>query len=330
MTATRPRPATIVLWLVLTVLAFVQVYLLLHEGGHALAAVAVGGTVRTVDARPWSTRPHASYDLDDVTDGQRAFVSAGGTLLPLAAWAAAVVASPRTLPPLVALVRSIVSLGILAGLAPWIVLPWPALHASAPGDDVVRFAQKSGWPPALIAGLALAGIVGGVVLLARRWGLWTPWRQLRASQDVTVPKRTLWITAAALVASVALAVGLNAAYPARNAVELPGYPPIADVTLTGASFDGRFGSGVSDGTPVRLVLGFEDVVGGPFRIVLTDASGAEHGLARFDAGTTMGMARSQPQLDVPQGPWRVRLIADDTVGRFRVWTLEDPVAPPAR
>ncbi|MFU8888152.1 MAG: hypothetical protein ACNA8N_06105 [Trueperaceae bacterium] len=105
-----PRPDRVALLrvgacLVLVVLAFVQAYALPHEGGHALAAVAVGGTVRTVDARAWSPRVHAAYDLPGVTDGQRAFVSAAGTLLPLAVWAAVIAALPRALPPALALAR---------------------------------------------------------------------------------------------------------------------------------------------------------------------------------------------------------------------------------
>jgi hypothetical protein len=84
----RAATARLAIWPVLAVLAFVQAYAVLHESGQALAAAAMGGNVRTIDARAWSTRPHASYDLSGVTDGQRAFVTAAGPALPLALWAA--------------------------------------------------------------------------------------------------------------------------------------------------------------------------------------------------------------------------------------------------
>jgi hypothetical protein len=327
MSRPHDRAATVrlALWPVLVVLAFVQAYAVLHEGGHALAATAVGGTVRTIDARAWSTRPHASYDLPGVTDGQRAFVSAAGALLPLGVWAATMAALPRLLPPTLAFVRFFVSVGLLAGVLPWIVLPWPALHARAPRDDVVRFAQTSGWPPALIAGLALALMLVGFALLWRRVGGFSQMRVFRQMRSFAVSPRALGVTAGVLVGSVAVALGLVAAYPVRDAgasgagVVLPTHEPIAAVTLDGAPFDGAFGNGVAEGAPLHLVLGFEDVAGGPFRIVLTDASGAEHGLASFGPGTTMGVASSRPRLELPPGPWRLRLVAEDTVGRFRVW-----------
>jgi len=303
----------------------VQAYALLHEGGHALAAAAVGGTVRTIDARAWSPRPHASYDFSGATDGQRSFVIAAGTLLPLVVWAVLVAALPRALPPTLALARFFVSIGLLAGLLPWIVLPWPAMHATAPRDDVVRFAQTSGWPPAVIAGLAVALMLGGFALLWWRAGGITQLRAFRQLRSLAVTPRALAVTAATLVGGVAMALGLIAAYPIRDAgaqgggVSLPTHDPIADVTLEGAPFDGAFGHGVVGADPLQLVLGFEDVVGGPFRIVLTDATGAEPDLASFGPDTTMGVASSRPRLELPAGSWSLRLIAEHTVGRFRVW-----------
>jgi len=329
----RAATARLVAWPVLAVLAFVQAYALLHESGHAWAAAAVGGNVRTIDARAWSTRPHAAYDLFRVTDGQRAFVTAAGAALPLAVWAAAITALPRTLSPALTLVRFFVSVGLLAGLLPWIVLPWPALHAWAPRDDVVRFAQTSGWPAALTAGLALALLLGGSALWWSRAGGLGQLRALRRLGSLTVPPRTLVVTAAVLLGSVSLALGLVAAYAVREVdapgagAVLPGHEPIAEVTLDGNPFDGAFGNGDAGAVPPRLVLGFEHVAGGPFRVVLTDATGAEHVLAGFGPGTTMGVASSRLRLELPPGPWALRLIAEDTVGRFRAWNADPDVAP---
>jgi hypothetical protein len=327
----RPTPASIarlVVWLVLVFVAFLQVYLLLHEGGHALAAVGVGGTVRTVDARPWSMRPHAAYDLSGVTDGQRAFVAAAGSLLPLTAWAALIAAVPRTLPPALALVRFVVSIGLLASLLPWIVLPWSALHAHAPRDDVVRFTQSSGWAPAGIAGLAFAATAAGFALLWWRVGGIAQLRAFRRMRRVDVPRRTVAATGGALVVSVALGLGLFAAYPPHGTgahggdVVLPTHAPIAEVTLDGAPFAGEFGRGVAGTAPVRLVLGFEDVAGGPFQIDLTDTGGHVYGLSRFGAGTTIGVASGRPRLELPPGPWTLTLTAaEGTVGRLRVWEV---------
>ena len=336
--ARSPDPAAtlrLAVWPVLIVLAFVQAYALLHEGGHALAAVATGGTVNTLDARMWSPRAHAAYDLPGATDAQRAFVTAAGSLLPLMLWVAGVAALPRSLPPALALARTFVSIGMLSGLLPWMVLPWPAMHATAPRDDVVRFAQTSGWPPALIAGLALAAIVAGFALLWWRAGGLTVFRELRSSAFAVSPHDVAW-PSGVFVAGVALALALHAALPpaavasaeATGVPQPPDHPPIADVTLDGAAFAEGFGAGVAGDAPVRLFLGYEEVAGGPIDIVLVDAAGSEHALAAFGAGTSMGVASSRPQLRLPSGPWQMTLTTGEgTVGRFRAW-VEDATAAP--
>jgi hypothetical protein len=214
-----------------------------------------------------------------------------------------------------------------------VVLPWPALHAWAPRDDVVRFAQTSGWPAPLIAALALALMLGGFALWWWRAGGLAQLRAFRRMGSLVVPPRTLAVTAAALLGSVSLALGLVTAFPVREAdapgsdVVLPSHEPIAEVALDGSPFDGAFGSGEAGAAPLRLVLGFEDVSGGPFRIVLRDATGVQHVLASFGPGTTMGVASSRPRLELPPGPWTLRLIAEDTLGRLRVW-IDDPEAAP--
>jgi hypothetical protein len=208
------------------------------------------------------------------------------------------------------------------------VLPWPRFHAAAPGDDVVRFAQSSGWPPSATAGLALAAMAGGCALLWWRAGGLAAWRAVRRTRALDVPPRTLAVTAGVSLASVALALGLHAAFPPRDAgaqagVVLPAHAPLAEVTLDGAPYAGAFGRGVAGPEPVRLVLGFEAVAGGPIRIVLTDAAGRDHGLADFGAGTTMGVASSRPRLALPPGPWTLTLTtAEGTVGRLRVWAAD--------
>lgn len=131
-----------ILWFVVGAVLVVQVFLLLHELGHALAAVSVGGAVIGFDARLLSPRPHVSYAFLDVTAGQRAFVSAAGTLLPTLVWGTVILALPRRVAPHVALLRLGASAGVLAGLLPWLVFPWPAFQmgvaSSRPHLDVAE------------------------------------------------------------------------------------------------------------------------------------------------------------------------------------------------
>jgi hypothetical protein len=327
--APPPRLVT-ALWFAVAGLLVVQVYLLLHELGHALAAVMVGGSVTGVDARFWSLRPHASYAFTDITSGQRAFVAAGGTLLPLVAWALAMIALPRRLPTHLGVLRLLASAALIGGSTPWLVLPWGAFHAATPGDDVVRFTRLSGWPPALVAAIAGVTLLAAAALLWWRAGGWEGLRALRAIRVLGAPPRALRLHAATLLALMLLAIGIDAVSLPRPshdavAVALPGGPAIGEVVLDGRVFDGELGRGVTDDGLIVLVIGFEDIAGGPFGLVLIDANGTERSLGGFGADTTMGVAASRPRLEVAEGAWVVRLWAEATVGRVRLW-IEDPGA----
>jgi len=321
-----------VVWFVLVTVCIVQAYLLLHELGHALAAMAVGGTVTAVDARLWSDRPHASYASLPASQGLRAFVTAAGTLLPLVVGLTALLALPRQLPARWAVVRLGFAAGALAGLLPWLVLPWPAMQGAAPNDDTVRFTLQSGWPPALVVGVAAATLVGGAVLAWWRVGGRGGLRALRQTRSdlLAIGTRDVAGVAAALVGLVLFAAVLHAwaggtAADAGVPSEVPPPPshaPLFDVRLDGSPFDATFAGGVAGDETLFLVLRFEDLAGGPFHVTLVDATGGEHALASFGADTTMGVASSQPRARVPAGPWHVRLVAEDTVGRIRAWTLE--------
>ncbi len=328
---TIQRLSTVV-WFVLATVVIIQAYLLLHELGHALAATAVGTTVTGVDARLWSDRPHASYGSGSASQGQRAFVTAAGTLLPYLVGLAALFVLPRRLPARYAVIRFGVAAGALAGLLPWLVLPWPSMHGSAPNDDTVRFTLQSGWPPALVVALAAAILVGGAAVVWWRLGGRDELRALgrtRSELLATSPREVVGV-ASALAGLLLSAVALHAwsggpAVATGVPTEVPPPPshaPLFDVQLDGSAFDATLPGGVSHGETVFLVLRFEELAGGPFGVTLIDAAGDEHALASFGAGTTMGVARSEPRVDLPSGPWRLRLVAEDTVGRIRAWTLE--------
>lgn len=332
----RPAPGRLLAtlaWFALATVALVQGYLILHELGHALAARSLGATVTTVDARLWSARPHAAYALDGVGQAGRAFVTAAGTLLPLLVWIAVLALAPRGLTPRWEVMRLAASAGAIAGILPWLVLPWPAAHALAPRDDTVRFTLQSGAPPALVVGVAALTLVacaafawwrvGGRAALTRVRG-WT------LASLLVGPRAPAWATLT-LAGLFATAAALHGAYATvdhdtpTGVPDAPTHAAVLDLTLAGEPVDVRVAGGTGDGTATTLTLRFEDVAGGPFTLTLIDADGAEHRLASFGAGTTMGVASSRPPVTPAPGPWAIRLEAVDTVGRVQAWDA----APPA-
>lgn len=320
-----------VAWFALITLIIIQGYLLLHEVGHALAALSVGATVTGIDARMWSDRPHASYAFGDVGSAARAYVTAAGTLLPVAVWAVVLPFVPRRLPPRWAVVRLGASAGALASFLVWLVLPWPAMHARAPTDDAVRFTQQSGWPSALVVAVAAALLLAGAAWAWRHMGGVETFRALRAARPELLRARPSSVLAATatLVGMMLLVAGLHAwlggdaAATPSGVPDPPSHAALVDVQLGGGAFDATYPGGVADGGLLLLVLRFEDVAGGPFTIRLVDAAGETHSLASFGPGTTMGVAASHPRVTPAAGPWSVRVEAEATVGRLRVWEAVD-------
>ncbi len=62
----------------------INLYTILHEGGHALMAWAFGAKVTTFDVN-FLGNPHVKY-MGDLTDLQRAAISLAGPILPLLVW----------------------------------------------------------------------------------------------------------------------------------------------------------------------------------------------------------------------------------------------------
>ena len=176
--------------------------------------------------------------------------------------------------------------------------------------------------------VSAAVLVGGVALFWWRVGGADGLRSLRKVRAFDVPRGAIKSTAAVLVALMLTTVGLDAWSAPRSAsdaggVTIPTGPALADVTLDGAAFDAAFARGVTDGGQLALVIGYEGVEGGPFGLVLIDGAGIERSLGGFGEGTTMGVASSRPRLLVAEGPWVVRLWAEGTAGRIRLWLDEE-------
>jgi hypothetical protein len=209
------------------------------------------------------------------------------------------------------------------------VLVWPAFHARSPGDDTVRFALTSGWPPAAIAALAAALFAAGAGWAWWRVGGLGAFRAMRRSVGAAVPARMVVGTALLVVALAVLAVGLRAALPGAEAAPvdaalvLPQHAPLVDRTFAGGPVDVVLAEGVAPDGVLRLVLGYDEIAGGPLDLQVVDVAGAAYGVGSFGPGTTMGRATSQPRLTIAPGPWSLHLAAADLRGRVRVWDAVD-------
>jgi hypothetical protein len=133
------------------------VYISVHEGGHALAAIVTGRTV--TDVTIFSLTPHVSL-AGQSTAAEDAFAAAAGSGLVVAVWFAYMVLRPSRRQTLVA-----DGAGFFAGIE---LLAWFAsavTHTIAPPqNDVTKFITCSGFHPAMVA-VVVACVAAGAACL---------------------------------------------------------------------------------------------------------------------------------------------------------------------
>ncbi len=148
-------------------LGVIFIYAFVHEGGHALLVLLLGGTVTEFEVNFLMHSPHISYaGINEPM--QRAFISLGGPVLPL------VLVLPLTI--LMRRTKNIVvqgtSLLFLGSLVPTLVLSVLISLAYGfgsvqPHEDVAKFLFYSGFNPFVVAGAFLILLVAVLIFLLR-------------------------------------------------------------------------------------------------------------------------------------------------------------------
>ena len=204
--------------LLLFIFAFLLfLYMLLHEAGHALAGLLVGGTLQAFEVDLLRLSAHAEV-AGRFSPAGLSLMSAAGVALPLLAWAGFVLAVPRRANPVLRLARLIGSWGVLNSLWPWMVIPLLyRLGLAPPGDDTTRFLVASGLDPRVVAGAAAgAYLAGWGLFLARIEGLREELALLMASGEELLGnggrRALLAMVAVWVVAGVLVAAGLPAGF----------------------------------------------------------------------------------------------------------------------
>lgn len=155
------RRVLVLLFVALFTLFF---YTVLHESGHAVAGLLSGQKLLVFDVNLLAMKPHVRM-AGDLSAAQRSAQTVAGVALPLAAWAAFMLAAPRRANPVLEMLKLLSTLAVLNSALPWIVFPALVAAGQAPPvDDVLNFLGASGATPLLVAGVFLALYIGG-------WGL---------------------------------------------------------------------------------------------------------------------------------------------------------------
>lgn len=289
--------------------ALAQAYTLLHEAGHALAALSVGGSVVGFDA--WVIGRHAVRLAGDLGGARGAWISLGGVLLPWLVWVVAfsAVRPSRPLPRLASLIGTFL---IAATLLPWLL--FPLLGLRPPGDDVTLFLQRSAVRPAWVAGMAALLLV--TVLLLGMRALGGPrrlWSGFRAGSGLGAKPRAWWTVGLALVGLLLLSEGASRLGGAQEGIFPPaGFSLAADVSLAGGLRDDHLlGEEAVAPHGLELWVTVAGVERGPLRVEVLLPDGTRLPvLAVPETASGLGrMTARLPLTELPAGRWSVQATA---------------------
>ncbi len=133
------RRLPIVLAILVTLITTTLAYTLLHEGGHALMAMAFGAKVTAFEINFFRAAPHMSYS-GDLTSWQRGLVSLAGPIFPWLITLAIIPWIKRIKDVFLSLGVAGYSVACLGSLLPNAVLPIVyAISGQGMGEDVIGF-----------------------------------------------------------------------------------------------------------------------------------------------------------------------------------------------
>lgn len=327
--------------LLLTLFVLVT-YTFLHEGGHAIVGLLIGGTVTAFNLNFLNLTAHVGIE-GDFTTFQNCVTAVAGVSFPLLIWGVLISLAPRSSNIVIDSVKLIGSLAVLNTLLVWIVIPILFISGSRPGDDSTNFLNYSAIPPLAVTAAALLLYVGGWTFYLRRIGGPGAVRDLilrfRFQTDTFhAPAATrallVLVLSSALVAVFSWV--LSAYLAATNPLGLPaGYTTAATINPNDKSYSDHtvYEFTLDQPTTASFYIALQDIPSGPLEISLIGPNGYHNTFIKFGAdssgGQAVGRATVHPvglklesgeyrlQLTVPKGPGQIVISTriDSSVGQ---------------
>lgn len=298
-----------------------QMYVLLHEGGHAIAGMAFGGTLTSLEVAFWDFGAHVGF-RESFSGWRRSLISVAGTAMPLLAWLAFILVMPRRTGAVAGWLKLVASAGTLNTLLPWIVIPLAGRRP--PGDDVTHFLENAGLVPWSVAAVVSIAYVSGWILFLLRIPGVRPFISSLAQSPVGGGERR-WMVAITAVALASVAVG--AGMSARAERWIPDVPAELEQVVTvslgerARTVEAIHALTVREAGEVRVFALLKDVDEGPLSLELHGPGGFVHTLFRGNNEFRAGRATvDSGYLMLAPGEYRVVLSSPKGHGTVSVWS----------
>jgi hypothetical protein len=145
-------------------------YTLLHEGGHALTGLLLGGEIYAFNVNFLNMSAHVGMN-GHFSALERALVDISGMALPLLVWTVLLFYLPPKVNPALRFLKTLGSIGLVSSMLPWVVIPVLYMFGKAPdGDDVTHFLKNSGASPWSVFVFSLLLLVGTAMIYIQRLG----------------------------------------------------------------------------------------------------------------------------------------------------------------
>jgi len=214
-------------------LAVILIYTLLHEGGHAIAALLVGARITAFDVNFVTGSPHVAWE-GFVKPAGRAFIAVSGPVFPVIVWLLSLSILRWHKAVAVRLGLFVASLMVISSLLPQVIIPVLYMRGlDLRGEDIVGFIIYSGLHPLVVSGLfalLVAILVWLVSKLIRPLEIVkAPWEQFRSAGPVSIRHRLM--TGAMLLVIVLIAFPMVARLTTSNRHQ-PRFPKEYDAKVT--------------------------------------------------------------------------------------------------
>jgi hypothetical protein len=306
-------------------------YTFVHEGGHALVGMALGGRLTAFDVNFFDLGAHAGID-GSFTPAQNALIAAAGVSLPVLLAVLFVLATPKKANTVLEGFRLFVFLGASSALLAWVAIPWLVQAGQTVADDSAGFMGYTHFPAALVSGAALVIFLAAwAVFLALTGGIKGLVARYRAlPDDLNLPstRRTFAGLAAlgVLLGLVSIAVPRLLPDPLTTAPD--GYQLQAAVDLSARALadESVYHLKLDQPASLSLFVALKDVKGAPVKVYLVGPDGYNEtflGVENppFDAGRATVNPRA---LRLGPGEYDLRITFQQCSGKVSVYSRVYP------